>query len=925
MTPPRLAPRRACCLLLALLALLAAAPSVAQPTTADLPAATLGDPLLVALEPARSGGLAVVDRVLARLGRHQRLLMIGAHPDDEDTALLAATVLEAGGEAAYLSLSRGEGGQNLIGQELGIDLGLLRTRELQAARGIDGARQFFGHAYDFGFSPSLEETLRFWPREELVRDAVRVIRRFRPQVVVAVFPPTPVAGHGQHQASGLAAAEAFRLAGDPAAFPELAAEGLSPWAPTALYREVYADPAAKTLVLAVRGGDPVSGRSTVQVAAASRSAHRSQDMGRLQELGSLERPLAWLAGGSGVAGVDPWAGVDTRLSGLVDLLPAADGERRKAIWRHLTRVEELATGARRMASPAALDAVVPDLGAVLAALAAARQLAAEVVPATDAAAAARRALLDELDEKTGLAATALAAAAGIAVDAWSDRETLVAGATAPPAGLTAVVWSSGHHRVRVERVRVLAAAGWSATELTRRAAEAGAAVAAAPAPTSAVELAPDEVATWLGQLTARGALPSAPYFLAADRQPPSPRLGHALYDGSAVAAGDRGLPFEPPPVRVRWELRVDDVALALERAVVSRRGDQVQGEVRRPLRAVPALEVSLAASAPVMRRAVPRVPLAVELAAHGDSPLTGTVEITVPAGWTPPAPLPFAVRAGGQLRLALDLPVPPGAGSLAATFGATAVLADGRRFAAAYPLVEYPHIAPVVSPRPAAARVELVDVALPELARIGYVRGASDRVPEALRGLGLPVELIAPADLREGDLSRFDAIVLGARAYEVEPAVGEANDRLLDYARGGGLLLVQYQQYAFVEGRFAPLALTIARPHDRVTDETAPVHLLAPEHRLFHLPNLLAAADWDGWVQERGLYFAHDFDPGYTPLLALGDPGREELRGGLLVTPLGRGTYVYTGLAFFRQLPAGVPGAVRLFVNLLGLAETPRR
>jgi len=223
------------------------------------------------------------------------------------------------------------------------------------------------------------------------------------------------------------------------------------------------------------------------------------------------------------------------------------------------------------------------------------------------------------------------------------------------------------------------------------------------------------------------------------------------------------------------------------------------------------------------------------------------------------------------------------------------------------------------------AELRAARLALPGLARVGYVRGASDRVPEALRAVGVPVELLAPDSLARGDLSRYDAIVIGSRAYETEPALVAANGRLLDYARAGGLVIVQYQQYPFVDGGFAPYRLSIARPHERVTDETAPVTPLDPKHPVFHVPNEIAAGDWNGWVQERGLYFAHDWDAAYAALLETHDPGEPPLQGGLLVARLGRGTYVYTGLSFFRQLPAGVPGAYRLFANLLTLNKRNAR
>src|SRR4051794_17472697 len=277
-----------------------------------LPAAAQVAPTPRPLEPAATGGLPDVDRALAKLSANQRLLVIGAHPDDEDTSLIGFVSRGLGGEAAYLSLSRGEGGQNVIGAELGVALGLLRTRELLAARAVDGGRQFFSRAYDFGYTRSLDETLRLWPKDVLVEDAVRVIRRFKPQVVVSVFPGVPHPNHGQHQAAGVTAYAAFPLAGDPSSLSQLAAEGLRPWTPQALYRSTYFDPNAATVTLPIGGIEPIAGKSIFQLAMASRSMHRSQDMGQIQRLGPQQTRVAWVQGGAGVEGKELFAGIDTR-------------------------------------------------------------------------------------------------------------------------------------------------------------------------------------------------------------------------------------------------------------------------------------------------------------------------------------------------------------------------------------------------------------------------------------------------------------------------------------------------------------------------------------------------------------------------------------------------------------------------------------
>ena len=297
------------------------------------------------LEPASTGGLKALDRALVRIASHRRLLIIAAHPDDEDTALLTWVARGLGGEAAYLSLSRGDGGQNLIGPELGVGLGLLRSRELESARRIDGARQYFARAYDFGYTRSLEETLERWPRQVLLEDAMRVIRRFKPQVVVAVFPPTAAAGHGHHQASALIAREVFELSADARAFPGLDAEGLPPWKVSSFYRSAWFDPAAATHEIDLGTLEPFTGRSILQLALASRSQHRCQDMGSLQPLGDATGRLTWVAGAGGPDEDSIFAGVDTRLTAIADLLSA--GELRRETAARLARVAEIAAGARR--------------------------------------------------------------------------------------------------------------------------------------------------------------------------------------------------------------------------------------------------------------------------------------------------------------------------------------------------------------------------------------------------------------------------------------------------------------------------------------------------------------------------------------------------------------------------------------------------
>jgi LmbE family N-acetylglucosaminyl deacetylase len=880
--------------LLALLAYLAVTVAGGAPAAAT--GVNVGPP---PLEPAATGGLATLDRALAKLATHKRVLVIGAHPDDEDTALLTLVSRGMGGEAAYLSLSRGEGGQNLIGPELGVGLGLIRSRELLAARAIDGGRQFFTRAYDFGYTLSLDETFGEWPKAVLVEDVVRVMRRFKPQVVVSIFPGVPSPTHGQHQAAGISAFAAYPLAGDRTAMPGLAAEGLAPWAPQALYRSAFFDRNAPALTLSTAAIDPWSGRSDYQLAMASRSMHRSQDMGRLQNLGPQETRVTWAAGGSGPGPKDLFAGIDTHLHAIADTV--ADAADRRRVAAELDEVEALAGRTREQLNPARLDLALPPLLQIVGHL---RAAAAATAPgATPANAAA-----DLIGEKLQVAETAAAAAAGIALDATTDREALVDGETfAVHAGL----WNSGAAAVTAAAVELTSAPEVRAEPL--RGEERPAVAAGA-------------LATWdLKPAVPAAAPPSLAYFL---RRP----LAGSLYDWSAATPAERGEPFGPPVYTARFTFAVDGVPLTLEREVVHLHRDEVHGEVRRPLRIVPAVEVAVAESMqvwPLSRRDAKS--LTVVLTSHRRAPVHGRLELTpepaVAAGapaWPAVEPRPFELPAaaddfGEPVTVALTLRPPAGLAAGRYPFHLAAVLDDGTRYDLAVPPIDYEHIPPTPFPHRAAIEVSAFDLKLPALHRVGYVRGASDRVPEFLRQAGVPLEMLGPVELASGDLSHYDAIVIGSRAYESDPALARANSHLLAYVRGGGLMIVQYQQYPFVDGGFAPYKLEIARPHDRVTDETAPVKLLDPASPAFNAPNRIGDADWQGWLQERGLYFAHTWDPAYRPLLAMADPGGPEQRGSLLVASVGKGRYVYTGLALFRQLPGGVPGGYRLFANLLAL------
>jgi LmbE family N-acetylglucosaminyl deacetylase len=802
------------------------------------------------LAPPGTGGVAALVNTLNALGADKRVLMIGAHPDDEDTELLALLSRGLGAQAAYLSLSRGEGGQNLIGPELGPELGVIRSEELLAARRLDGARQFFTRAYDFGFSKTAEESFRFWPRDSLLKDVVDVIRRFRPQVIVSIFSGTPRDGHGQHQVAGTLARQAFDILKD------------SSWGPVKLYRSARFDTTGTTVTL--QGGrlEPVTGQSFHQLAMASRGRHRSQGEGQLERPGASPIRLAlWESkdGGRGTGEAGLFSGVDTVLRGQARFVALVDS-------------------ARARLNPLHPEALVPLLARALGALG-------------DGAGAVET-------EQRALVSQALAAAAGVEIDGIADDWIVVGGQRVP---VEATVWNAGTTGVRLEDMQITTPAGWAIERLDS---PSGPIAGGAAATRRFVVTVPPD------------AQRSQPYFL---RRPPN----GALYNWASVPSDVRGLPFEPPLLRLDVRVTIAGEGVTLTREVSFHYRDPADGEVRRPLLVDCAFDVAITPGLIVWPSDGPasgprRFTVTVTNRTRG--PVVAQLTLAAPRGWAalPRDTLSFTHEDESKSKavtLALPAGVPPGVFRVRAGAGR----AGGPRCDDASVIIDYPHIRPRPVVHPSAVEIHVARIALPTLARVGYVRGAADRVPEALAAVGVPVELLDADSLARGSLARYDAIVIGSRAYETDPALVANNGRILEYARGGGLVIVQYQQYAFVRGGFAPFPLSIARPHDRVTDEAAPVTLLDPAAPVFHTPNEIGPADWQDWAQDRGLYFAHDWDPAYTPLLEMHDPGDPPLRGGLLVSHVGAGTYVYTGLAFFRELPAGVTGAYRLFANLLAL------
>jgi len=796
---------------------------------------------------------SLIAHAIDRLSVTGRVLYIAAHPDDENTRLLAWLVAARGLDAAYLSLTRGDGGQNLIGTEQDTLLGVVRTEELLAARAIDGAEQLFTRARDFGYSKSADETLAVWGKKEILNDVVRAIRRFRPDVVITRFSTLPP-NHGHHTASALLAAEAFRLAGD----PSYVTEGHAPHAPARLLHNVStwslpkdADLSAY-LSLDVGSYVPLLGRSIGEIAARSRSQHKSQGFGAAIDRGPALEYFAHLDGTKPAR--DPLDGLDFT-------------------WRRAPGADKLAkeiVSLQRGFDVRAPVKSIPALARVH------KELTALSTTHPGREGALRR--VESL----------LVACAGLHVDARADRPVVARGATVPVV-IGAQLRSHVPGPVSLEEVFFAE----ERTEIPR------------PSRLDTV-LAVHAPVTRAVAHTMDGSVPfSTLEWLSVERTPgrfgtADPRFVNDPVGAAALSA--------------RITLTVAGARFSIRRPVVHVVTDPVDGERARPIELAPIVSVTPDRSvvvAPHKRSTTLRV-----VARAGAPSVKGHVRLALPEGWraTPERHAIALANTGDETALSFSITGPQ---TTTSDVGRVIAVVDGREHSVSETRVAHAHIRPHTVRAP--SEIRLVPVALETgKKRVGYVMGAGDKVAESLAHVGYEVTLLDDEMLATADLSRFDVIVLGVRTLNTRPAIASARDRLLAYVERGGRLVVQYQTNSRVgplSTDLFPAPLAIGR--GRVTDEEAPMTRLAQGHAIFARPNALTDDDTHGWVQERGLYFASTWDARYTPLLSLRDAGEPDEEGALLVMTHGKGTFVYTGLSFFRQLPAGVPGAYRLMANVL--------
>jgi LmbE family N-acetylglucosaminyl deacetylase len=781
------------------------------------------------------------------------VLYIAAHPDDENTELIAYFARGRNYRTAYLSLTRGDGGQNVLGPEFGSEIGVIRTQELLAARRIDGGRQYFSRAVDFGFSKDYRETLRIWDRQEVLSDMVRVIREFRPDVLITRFSPIPGRTHGHHTASTVLALEAFKLAGDPKAFSE---QRLKPWQPVRIVwnESIYQKDdigEAQQVRIAVGGNDPVTGELFTDIAASSRSMHKTQGFGSFTISGRKgPRFEAFqLLDGTPMTN-DVLDGVDTTWSRV-------SGGR---------KIEELADEVI-----AQFDSQNPA-ASVLKLLKLREELSA--LPADDSIIVEKRAQLDRI----------LQACLGLEVQT-----------TIPSAEVVPGEKINFHHSVVVHSSIPVR---WVTIRypLIREKFD------------QEIELLPNQPRSSDSTQTLPVDTPfSQPYWLREGGT-----AGMFRVDDPSLI----GRPENPPAFPIEQVFEVSGQTLTIPDEVVQVTTNSTNSEIRRRMEVIPPVSLDFVSDVALLAPGTSH-PVEVEIvASRADS--IGILRLEAPDGWdVSPAQRPFhlaTIAERARFEFTITAPPRPDTAKIIAEAEIGGLRYRNRRVE-----INYPHIPPQLLQPLASLKGISLELATRGHA-VGYLPGAGDSLAESLKQMGYSVQMLDDTNLTAETLRGLDAVVIGVRAFNVRDNLASQLPVLFEYVQSGGTIVAQYNRPDGLKANaLAPFALHLSG--DRVTDENAAVTFLAPDHPLLNTPNKITSADFDGWIQERGIYFPNQWDEHFTPILEFNDPGESPLKGGLLVTRYGKGYFVYTGLVFFRELPAGVPGAFRLFANMISLGK----
>ena len=789
-------------------------------------------------------------------------LYIAAHPDDENTRLISYLSNEVKARTAYLSLTRGDGGQNLIGSELKELLGVLRTQELLAARNIDGGEQMFTRATDFGFSKHPDETLEIWNKNDVLSDVVWAIRKFKPDVIVNRFDHrSPGTTHGHHTSSAMLSFEAFDMVNDKNVFPNQL-KYVETWQPKRLFfntswwfygsRENF-EKADKTNLVSYDLGTyyPLKGKSNNEIAALSRSQHRCQGFGNMGSRGSSEEYLEFLKGDFPKDKSNIFDGINTTWTRV------KGGE---AIDNILSEVEKNFN----FSNP---STHIPQL-----------------VKAYQ--------LIEKLEDKHWKELKSeeikkiIAACSGLFLEAVAERHSASPGDSL---------------KINVETIN---------------------------RSTADIKLVDIELLPSKEKITFNGALNnnqlenhefaiqlssskkySAPYWLTEQGS-----LGmYNVTDQTLI-----GKPETPRVLSVLINTTISGVNIPFKKDVIYKYAKSEIGEVYEPFEILPEVSASIANKVNIFSDGRSKE-IPVKIKANKEN-LVGSVSLAYPKGWkVSPEKIDFVIEKNGDERTVSFKVTPPKYESEGLI--SPMVNINGNVYTKELIEINYDHIPKQSVLLPSEAKIVRLDIQKAG-ENIGYVVGAGDAVPESLEQIGYNVIIVDPETIEAHSLDKFDAVVMGIRAYNVIDALKYKQDYILDYVKDGGNLIIQYNTSGWRGLNFenlAPYDLKVSR--DRVTDENAEVRMLASNHSLLNFPNKIEKTDFDGWVQERGLYFPNEWGPEFTPILSLNDKGEDPRNGSLLIAQYGKGNYIYTGLSFFRELPAGVPGAYKLFSNMLSIGK----
>jgi LmbE family N-acetylglucosaminyl deacetylase len=847
----------------------------------------------------QDSGPAGLQEMLLRLGTTARLMQVVAHPDDEDGGMLTLESRGKGATVLLQTLNRGEGGQNKIGSNLFDVLGVLRTLEVTAADRYYGIDQRFTRVADFGFSKNAEETFQKWQGHDIaLSDLVRVIRTFRPDVLVARFSGTDRDGHGHHQASSILAREAFRAAADPARFPDQVKEGLQPWQAKKFYignvcgfGALTCPDENYTVKLSTGEASAVLGMSYIQFAMQGLKHQLSQgaggwsvDSGPHYAFYKLTDSVLPSAADKNAHERDFFDGIDTSLPGV------AMGIGREAIRAPFLRPTLVGIDGQILQAKAAAEHDPGSAaGPLLAGLEATRRTI-DLVKSYPLADATKAELGAELGTKADQLEKAANLALGVAFQVNADvpvgENADNAFMAVPGQSFDVTARFSSQVKVDLKEVALDLPPGWTATKRGSGA------------------------ATTFRVTVAKDATYTRPYW---HRDDPERDAINTIDDPRYVT-----LAFPPPPLQAHANYVLSGKAGVAHAVVMVRYKQPPEGEMERALAVAPAFSVMLEPGEQVIRTQGDAVCM-VKIAVSSNLPATaqGTLRVEAPPGWrAEPASVTLNFHERGEKQEAAFKVFHDGLTESRTTIRAV-FDAGGSNYSEGYSVVTREDLNTFYYYQPAVQRVSVVDVKVPAGLKIGYIMGAGDDIPTVLEQIGMDVTPIPAEKFAKEDLSRYGTVVLGIRAYDTQKEIADNNKKLMDYVFAGGTLIVQYNAGVadFNKGNFTPYHTQLSRA--RVSVEEAPVEILAPEDGVFHSPNEITARDFGGWVQERGLYFMDQWDSHFNPLLSCHDPGEPEQKGGLLRAQYGKGTYIYTGYSFFRQLPAGVPGAIRLYVNLL--------